>query len=554
MYKLSTILALSLSAYVLNGCGGSGSSSGGGGSTSEYPDGSSNNYNITLTKGYEVIPLGSGEYHIDIQTDYTTDLYLVLTNTDSSHTQNIRIDHNARYIQKEKKQTKITHNLVYNQVPDFISQFNNHITLNTSHKTNKQQHKSISKSHKSIGDSHTFTVEDTNGYTDYTDATLKSKVTVNTKYGYKTLLVWVSDDSFEGSCHKSKCITQNMVDGLQRHFLQNGSDNDIYDWDSSIYGEEWSHKAHDRHPNELIDQSDEINILLTDIDNDNQSNGGIMGYFYAQDNFYTSVYPNSNEMIMFYIDSVMFANDEGNGFWQREIYATLAHEFQHMIHFYQKVVLQDVSDDTWINEMLSETTEDLVATKIEHIGPRGVDPLDGSAGDYNNRYGRYPLFNKSNDISLSSWNNSLENYSNVNAFGTFLTRNYGGAKVLHNILHNNKEHEDAIEYATGEKFGTLLQKWGEAVILSSIENPYDLPTYNFGDFKYDSYNGTSYKLGSIDFFRYTYTPKLYDINDGESIRVQPHSNKYYIIGKDLYGPIDLTLSLPANTKAVLISK
>jgi len=397
-----------------------------------------------------------------------------------------------------------------------------------------------------------FIVENMNSSVTTTYATLKSKVTVDTKYGSKTLLVWVSDDSFGDSCTKSKCIDQTMIDELQSYFLQDGEGNDIYDWVTNVYGEEWGSDAHELYSN-LIPQSDEINILLTDIDNDDSPNSGVMGYFYAQDNFDKATYPNSNEMIMFYVDSVMFANDENDGFWQKEMYSTLAHEFQHMIHFYQKRILKGIEDDTWVNEMLSETTEDLIATKIDHIGPRGVPADDGTAGEYDNTKGRYPLFNENNDISLTSWDSTLANYSNVNAFGTFLTRNYGGAKVLHDTLYNDKAHEDTLEYATGQDFGTLLQEWGEAVILSSIENPQDLPTYNFGEFAINSYDGIDYDLGSIDFFRYSPTPKLYDGNSFDH-DVQPHSNLYYIIGQNLSGSIDIDITLDSGEKALLITK
>jgi len=549
MYKISTLIALSLSTILLSGCGGGGSSDG-----DEEVD---QNINLKITNDYEAIPLKSASYTIDIQTDHTTNLYLVLTNTDGTEIKNIDIEHNGKLLYKNQKQISTDRTFIStHKVPEFITNFNNQKHLTNKINSSSKQAKSldIKKTPKNIGDTHTFKVENNDGTITYKDATLKSKVTVNTRYGYKTLLVWVSDDTFEGSCYKAKCITQTMVDELQEEFLQDGSNNDIYDWVTNIYGEEWSQNAHDKYPSDLIDATDEINIFFTDIEDDNSANGGMMGYFYAKDNFYTSTYPNSNEMIMFYVDSIMFANEDGNGFWQKEMYSTLAHEFQHMIHFYQKTVLKDKVDDTWINELISETTEDLIATKINHIGPRGVDPSDGSAGEYGNQNGRYPLFNQSNDISISQWYGNLENYSNVNSFGAFLTRNYGGAKVLHDILYNNKEHEDAIEYATGENFGTLLQKWGEAVILSSIENPYDVPTYNFGDFKNISYNGITYNLGSIDFFRYLPMPKLYSLYNGNTISLNPHSNKYYIIGEELDGTIDLDISLPTGTKAVLIAK
>ena len=162
--------------------------------------------------------------------------------------------------------------------------------------------------------------------------------------------------------------------------------------------------------------------------------------------------------------------------------------------FYQKTIFRLVggeNTDTWINEMLSEGTEDLVATKIRHIGPRGVDYLDGSAGDPGNTLGRYPLFNANNTLSLTTWTNQLEDYSKVNAFGAYLLRNYGGAKLFHDIMHNSFSDKQAVVDAVnktpdgaGKTFANLLSEWGVAVVLSDHENLVDTPFYNTGDRQY----------------------------------------------------------------------
>jgi hypothetical protein len=252
----------------------------------------------------------------------------------------------------------------------------------------------------------------------------------------------------------------------------------------------------------------------------------------------------------------MFANGEGawdiNDFWPKELVATLAHEFQHMIHIYQKTVLSDANTDTdtWINEMLSETTEDLVATKIRHNGPRGVSPDDGSAGETGNTNGRYPLFNANNTLSLTTWNNTLSDYSKVNAFGTFLTRNYGGAKVLHDIMYNNKVHEDAIEEATGKNFNNLLKEWGIAVLLSNQENLENMPTYNTGDFTLDTYNSSTYQLGSINFYNYDPQPMLKTTSGS----VSPQGNYYYKVGDNLTGTVTIDLTLDGEIEATLIAE
>jgi len=529
-----------ITSLMLSGCSGGGSATNL--STSEN--------HIIIDKTYQISDLKNGTNIIHIQ-NIPKDLYIVFTNADTSNS-TIFISHNAKKIVHSQKSLQNITKPNIKKTPNFVTYFNNHVSLKKiTNKTHKQS--KVVKSQKNIGYKHSFKIENNDGTLSYTDTTLRGQaVDIDTQFGKKTLYIWVSDDSYGSSCTKSHCITQDMVNKLQSKFLQIGEDNDIYDWVTNIYGEEWGQKAHNKYSN-LINETNEINILLTDIGEDDNPTGGVMGYFYAQDNFSASTYPKSNEMIMFYVDSVMFANTDNGDFWQKEIYSTLAHEFQHMIHFYQKNIILKSQDDTWINEMLSETTEDLIATKIEHIGPRGVDPYDGSAGESDNTNGRYPLFNEANDISLTQWYNSLENYSSVSAFGTFLTRNYGGAKVLHDILYNTKEHEDAIEYATGKDFGTLLQEWGEAVVLSSIQNPEGLPTYNTGAFIDIAYGDSVYSFGSINFFNYYPQLKLYTRNT-TNLNIEPEANLYYLVGTNISNDVNISINLNSNTKAVLIAK
>jgi len=398
-----------------------------------------------------------------------------------------------------------------------------------------------------------------------TVATARKIVTdINTSFGNKTLNIWVSNDSFGSSCKKSKCVTQEMVDALAQTFLKSEPDNDIYDWVTNIYGEEWNAAAGNKY-DYVIGASNEITILLTDIDNDDSANGGTIGYFFAKDNVKKTSMSGSNERVMFYIDSVMFANGEGtwdiDDAWPKEIVATLAHEFVHMIHFYQKTLMRipgEGDTDTWINEMMAETTEDLVATKIKHTGPRGVLHTDGSAGSENNKDGRYGLFNENNTLSLSTWTGALADYSKVNAFGTYLTRNYGGAQVLHDIMYNPYSDEQAIIDAVrkspqgeGKTFADLQKEWGVAVLLSDqYDLAVDKPTYNTGDFTVSAVGDVIYQMGAINFFNYSDQPKI-----STSVgKVQPQGNYYYKVGDNLTGTVTIDLMLDATTSATLIVK
>ncbi len=549
------VFIISISIFLLIGCGDGSSSSD---SKKELCS-----ERISITKNNQVNNLAECK-NLKLSVDMNGNnksLYLLLTNEDKSNSNNIMITHNLKKIKNLKSINYISDNRVnILYAPKYVQEFNSNIIDLLKKDNNQKKSKKFvitKRLNKSEGDKKTFYL-DKYSSGPKTDAILRKVVSnVSTEFGNKTLNIWVSDDAFGYGCAKKKCVTQDMVDTLADHFLKDGDDNDIYDWDTNIFGEEWGAKANKKN-NKFIDETNEITILLTDIDNDDSPSGGTMGYFWAKDNLKQLYLSGSNEEIMFYADSVMYANEDNGDFWQKEMYSTLAHEFQHMIHFYQKAVLLDAVDDTWINEMLSETTEDLVATKIKHTGPRGVSYTDGSAGSSGNTKGRYPEFNKVGiNRSLTQWQGDTADYSKVSSFGTFLTRNYGGAKVLHDIVYNNKEHEDAVMYgvhkyagAEDKTFSDLLQEWGVAVILSDKDNLQDLPTYNTGDFTYDTYKNSTYKLGSINFFNYDPKPDI----KTSSGSVEPESNYYYKIGDNLTGIIDINITLDSSTKATLIAK
>jgi hypothetical protein len=268
----------------------------------------------------------------------------------------------------------------------------------------------------------------------------------------------------------------------------------------------------------------------------------------------------SNERIMFYIDSVLYANrgvDGKNDFWKRRMFSTLAHEFQHMINFYQRNVKLRVRSDTWINEMLSVATQDLLATKIGESGIRNVDFNDGTAGEANNINGRFPDFNSNNDKSLTEWTGGVS-YSLVGAFGAYLTRNYGGAKVLRDIQHYKNDNSiDSIVSAVNnnggkdKSFDDILKDWGIGVMLSDFENlPNSMPRYNFGDFIYSTLDDITYELGSINFFNYEPKPKFHTTSG----TINAYANYYYKVGEDLSGNVDINISIPSNVTATLIAK
>jgi hypothetical protein len=197
--------------------------------------------------------------------------------------------------------------------------------------------------------------------------------------------------------------------------------------------------------------------------------------------------------------------------------------------------------------MLSESIEDLIAIKMNFSGPRNVAANRGDAGESNNLNGRYPLFNKNPNLSLTTWDNTLADYSKVSSFGAYILRNYGGAKLLHDIVDNSLTDKEALMYAVhlhpegkDKSFDDLIHDWGIAILLSQRD---DLLSesgylYNQGDFLLSEYNGINYNLGSINFFNYTPNP----LTHSSMGLISPQSNYFYNVGNKLTGDVDLNIT------------
>ncbi len=407
------------------------------------------------------------------------------------------------------------------------------------------------------------------------DATCR-KVVSN---GTRTLSIWVADDAWSGAgCSRVNCTDQSQVDQLAAQFLRPGPDNDIYDWVSGIFGSEWG--AHDD-PG-LIAPDGNISIFLFDINDDNSTNGGVLGYFHSRNNFRAQVFPSSNERLMFALDSVLFATSEGGSWelydrWPQRLVSTLAHEFQHMVHFYQKQVLARGSSETWLNEMSSMVTQDLVESRLHIDGPRGVPWFEGSAGSTGNTQGRLGRFIKYDYLPLAHWfrggsdrdgdDNVLNSYAINYAFGAYLARNFGGASFFRALVQNPHGGARAIDAALlsegypDESFETVLQKWGAATLLSDHTAAQVPPRYRYNNGSYldASIDAMPFQLGSINLYNYNYDnqsgPKIFTSMPRSGLAGRYKSSNYlYRLGTGLSGVLNQEVTLAQGTRLSVVIK
>jgi len=415
-------------------------------------------------------------------------------------------------------------------------------------------------------------------------ATLRKQVIVS---GI-TLNIWVADDSYAGgSCnlYAATCLTDVMLTAFADKFLLIGADNDIYDWITNIYGLPWGNHSYDYYIPSTAQT--EIDILFKDIDNDANNtlttgpNGGVVGYFWAKDNYkkVDPSYPNeplisySNERLIFYMDAYFAAKDDGvsgwqiSDYWPAEVVSTLTHEFQHMIHFYQKSVFRESGgSETWINEMASMGAEDLIADKLDVIGPRGVSgPTAGSSG---NTSGRLPSFINSNYRGVSDWytgNDVFISYALNYAFGAYLSRNFGGAAFFQKMVQNDKTNYQAIESAldalgySNENFESVLRKWAVATILSDQTTTPLGYRFNTGAYMTSTIGSITYNLGSINMYNYDYEslsgPSFFNTSNLSNLSTEyKTSNIYYKAGVGLTGAFSKDITLYSGVKFSLILK
>ncbi|MBN1241436.1 MAG: hypothetical protein JXA15_01865 [Spirochaetales bacterium] len=329
--------------------------------------------------------------------------------------------------------------------------------------------------------------------------------------------VWVLDSLLADST-----ISQTMIDAVISKFLVVGSDNDIHDWVSSVFGDSYSTPVAAR-SDALITDADVIDILIADI-GQQDIKSGIIGYFHSLHNYQKRVFSDSNERVMFFIDAPILADPSGgkNSIWEptdigpMEIWSTLAHELQHMIHFNEKFVERESAQSpTWYDETCSAAAEDLVSYKLAINGPRGVSWDRADAGDTGNQSGLLPYFVWYPEDSLTYWPSpelsTMHDYGSAYAFAAWLGRNYG-PQVFQGMVQSLDTGFQALENAIANlgyvkpDESTLLRDWAVASIGSTFDPvtyPMEIPyRFNSGTWFTGTVGSTTYQVGSIGLNRY----------------------------------------------------
>lgn len=238
---------------------------------------------------------------------------------------------------------------------------------------------------------------------------------------------YVADDWWRGA---NTGVGQ-AIEALRAEF-----DRKIYPTLTRVYGSEW---------NPGIDDDPRVFVLITKLKT------GAGGYFNSADEYPKSQSPSSNEREMLYLNGTYINSPQMKSYF--------AHEFQHMINFYQKNKLRGVNEDVWLNEALSEYAPTLC----------GYD--DVYAGSNLER--RVMEFLRNPSDPMTEWVNEAEDYSSVNLFMQYFVGRYG-QMILTKIVQSNLTGITGIDQALAdlgfqERFADIFTNWTIANLINNCQ-------------------------------------------------------------------------------------
>jgi immune inhibitor A len=154
----------------------------------------------------------------------------------------------------------------------------------------------------------------------------------------------------------------------------------------NTFGSEW-------HPG--VDNDPRLHILYN-----TQMGAGVVGYFSGADEYTRAASPFSNQKEMFYINLAALNNARNFAYHD----TTLAHEFQHMIHWNM-----DRGEDLWVNEGLSEYAQEVAEFESDTMFVNG--------------------FAANPDLQLTTWRptggNNGPHYGSAYLFMAYLAQRFG---------------------------------------------------------------------------------------------------------------------------------
>ena len=242
---------------------------------------------------------------------------------------------------------------------------------------------------------------------------------------------WISDQGADGRRMVTatlSCMTPHLYMWLEEGVEVEPEDlkRSAHEFEERTYPANHRYFGMERSPG--IDGDEHLSVL-------NVRFRGALGYFNSADGYSCRIHPYSNEREMVYIN--VEAVRPGTSAYQ----STLAHEFQHMIHWYA-----DSNEDAWVNEGASELATSLSGFKEN---------------------GRITAFTQSPDTQLNAWSempgNAYEHYGASHLMLLYFYERFGEGALRDLIACQDKGIAgfDAVltQHGTGYTFEDLYADW-----------------------------------------------------------------------------------------------
>ncbi|HEY7975129.1 MAG TPA: hypothetical protein VID72_07290 [Ktedonobacterales bacterium] len=205
--------------------------------------------------------------------------------------------------------------------------------------------------------------------------------------------------------------------------------------------------------------------------------GPVGGYFSSEDEYPTAINPFSNARQMIYLNLSGGATP-GSAYYD----ATLAHEFQHMIHWWERP-----TDPSWVNEGMS-----VLAQRLNGL------PTDGLERAY---------FNAPQTPLVSGWTDdaraNLPRYGAAFAFMDYFYERYGGDAALRALMASGDQVPQAFDQALArlhsrDRFNDVYKKFLTANLLND-------QTIAGGVYSYQAFPGERARAATVNNYPYTLT-------------------------------------------------
>ena len=264
------------------------------------------------------------------------------------------------------------------------------------------------------------------------DRTGRTQLTATPRWTGEHAQYFVEDTYWQTLDYNQQTNLSFQVEQLLQEFDQR-----IYPIETGFWGSE---------PNPGVDNDPRLVIVLSDL----VDTAG--GYFNTNNEFPRRLAIQSNEREMIVVN-VRALKDE------RHSFVFLAHEFQHLISFYQRNFVRNLDDDVWLNEMRSEYSVELL----------------GYNNPYSNSSLQLRLANWLADPtdSLTEWKNKASDYAQITFFSQYLAEQFGPT-VLRDTLRGTSTGMMALSNAlsaSGSKLtaSDVFMRWAVVNLVDDVE-------------------------------------------------------------------------------------